>query len=154
MSYLIGIGYDAHRIVKNRKLFLGGIEIKEKFGLKGYSDGDVVIHSVCDAILSAIGQPDIGEMFPDNNPKYKDIDSKEIAKNVTRLLNSKRLKISNIDIVVICEKPKISEHKQKILSSLKKVFNTEKINIKGKTTEGIQGFKDYIQCYSVVLIKK
>lgn len=154
MNYLVGIGYDSHKIVKNRKLFLGGVYIIEKFGLKGYSDGDVIIHSICDAILSAIGQKDIGEVFPDNDLKYKNIDSKEIAKFVTNLLIKKKFKLSNIDIVVICDKPKISKYKQEILSSLKRIFKTENINIKGKTTEGIKCFKQHIQCYSVVLIKK
>lgn len=154
MNYLVGIGYDSHKIIKNRKLFLGGVQIPEKFGLKGYSDGDVLIHSICDAILSAIGEPDIGEIFPNDDPKNKNIDSKKIAETVIKLLNKKKFKILNIDTVIICEKPKISKYKQAILSSLKKIFKIENINIKGKTTEGIKFFKNHIQCYSVVLIRK
>ncbi|MEN3013880.1 MAG: 2-C-methyl-D-erythritol 2,4-cyclodiphosphate synthase [Endomicrobiia bacterium] len=153
MNYIVGLGYDSHKIVKKRKLFLGGIQIEENFGLEGHSDGDVVLHSICDALLSAAGEKDIGEIFP-NIPRYKNISSIEIAKKVLRFLKAKKMKISNIDIVLICDKPNISKHKEKILSSLKKIFLAEKINIKAKTTEEIKCFKNYIQCYSVVLVKK
>ncbi|MCX7910267.1 MAG: 2-C-methyl-D-erythritol 2,4-cyclodiphosphate synthase [Endomicrobia bacterium] len=154
MKYIIGIGYDSHKITKDRKLFLGGVHIDENFGLKGHSDADVIIHSICDAILSAIGEKDIGELFPPKRQLYKNLPSEKIAHKVMILLKNKKLKISNIDTVLICNKPNISKYKQKILTSLKKIFKVSNINIKGKTTEGIKCFENYIQCYSVVLIKK
>ncbi len=153
-NFFVGIGYDSHKIVKKRPLFLGGVKLNENFGLKGHSDADVVIHSICDAILSAIGLPDIGEFFPDSDINYKNMPSKLIVNKVLNFLQNRKFKISNIDVVLICDKPKVSIYKQKILESLKKMFNVDFINIKGKTTEGISCFKNYIQCYSVVLLYK
>ncbi len=150
---LIGIGYDCHRIIKNRNLFLGGVKIDANFGLKGHSDADVVLHSICDAILSACGLPDIGELFPDTEDKYKNISSVVIAEKVLEKI-SRNYKIINIDIVLICDVVKVSKYKEEMKSSLKKIFKTNFVNIKGKTTEGIKSFKEYIQCYSVVLVKK
>lgn len=153
-KYFVGIGYDCHKLVKGRKLFLAGIEIDFYKGLEGHSDADVVLHSICDALLSVIGDKDIGEFFPNTEKKYKDIPSKLIAEKTLEELKKKKYKINNIDVVIICDQPKISLYKQKILNSLKKFFNTEFVNIKGKTTEGIKCFKDYIQCYSVVSVSK
>jgi 2-C-methyl-D-erythritol 4-phosphate cytidylyltransferase/2-C-methyl-D-erythritol 2,4-cyclodiphosphate synthase len=153
MNYLIGFGYDCHKIVKNRILFLGGIKINVPFGLKGHSDADVVLHSVCDAILSACGLPDIGELFPDNLKENKNLSSKIIVEKVLKLLKEKKGKIINIDITLICDKPKISEYKLQIVASLKNLFNIQNVNIKGKTTENIKCFKNYIQCFSIVLLK-
>jgi len=153
MNYLIGFGYDCHKIVKNRTLFLGGTKINATFGLKGHSDADVVLHSVCDAILSACGLPDIGELFPDNLKENKNMSSKIIVEKVLKLLKEKNGEIINIDITLICDKPKISEYKLQIVASLKNLFNIQNINIKGKTTEDIKCFKNYIQCFSIVLLK-
>lgn len=153
-KFLVGFGYDCHKIVKNRLLFLGGVQIKEDFGLLGHSDADVVLHSVCDAILSALGVADIGELFPNNVDKYKNMSSRLILNKTFEFLKIKRFNISNIDITLICDKPKISQYKRQILHSLKDLFKIEFINIKGKTTEGIKSFKNYVQCYSVVLLYK
>jgi 2-C-methyl-D-erythritol 4-phosphate cytidylyltransferase/2-C-methyl-D-erythritol 2,4-cyclodiphosphate synthase len=152
MKYLIGFGYDCHKIIKNRPLFLGGVKINVPFGLKGHSDADVVLHSICDAILSACGAPDIGELFPDNLEETKNMSSKVIVEKVLKLLKEKKGKIINIDVTLICDKPKISEYKTQILSSLKNLFKTKNINIKGKTTEEIKSFKNYIQCFSIVFL--
>ncbi len=151
-KFLIGFGYDCHKIVKNRLLFLGGVQIEENFGLLGHSDADVVLHSVCDAILSALGVADIGELFPNSVDKYKNIPSRLIVDKTFEFLKIKKFNISNIDITLVCDKPQISQYKKQILNSLKNLFKIESINIKGKTTEGIKSFKDYIQCYSVVLL--
>ncbi|MFN3550892.1 MAG: 2-C-methyl-D-erythritol 2,4-cyclodiphosphate synthase [Endomicrobiia bacterium] len=152
-EYFVGIGYDCHKLVKGKKLYLAGVEIDFDRRLKGHSDADVVLHSICDALLSAIGEKDIGEIFPDTEKKYKNISSKLIARKVLEKLKKKKFRIVNIDVVTICDQPKISKYKQRILNSLKEVFNTNCVNIKGKTTEGIKNFKDYIQCYSVVLVR-
>jgi len=152
MNYLIGFGYDCHKIVKNKTLFLGGVQLDVSFGLKGHSDGDVVLHSICDAILSACGLPDIGELFPDNLKKTKNISSKLIVEKVIKLLKEKKGKILNIDVTLICDKPKVSKYKTKILSSLRKLFGVQNVNLKGKTTEGMKCFKNYIQCFSIVFL--
>ena len=152
MNYLIGFGYDCHKIVKNRSLFLGGVQIDVPFGLKGHSDGDVVLHSICDAILGACQLPDIGELFPDSEPKIRGIDSKLIVKKVLYLVEQKKFKIVNIDVVIVCDKPKISPIKKRLLESLQKIFQTQNINIKGKTTEGKSC--NYIEVFSVVLLCK
>ncbi len=153
MSNLVGLGYDCHKIVKNRPLFLGGIQIDVKFGLKGHSDADVVLHSICDAILSAIGEPDIGELFPNTDKKYKNISSKIIVEKVLKLMKEKKYKIVNIDVTLICDTPKISKYKTQIIASIKNLFNIKHVNLKGKTTEGIKCFKNYIQCFSIVSVR-
>ncbi len=150
-----GIGFDIHRFEKGRKFIIGGIEIPYEKGLLGHSDGDVLIHSISDALLGALGRPDIGYYFPDTNEKIKGIDSKEILKKVVEFLKEDGYKIVNIDSVIICEKPKILPYSEKIKESLSEIIGIEKerINIKGKTTEGIdQG--NYCACLSIVLIKK
>ncbi|MFQ3675681.1 MAG: 2-C-methyl-D-erythritol 2,4-cyclodiphosphate synthase, partial [Endomicrobiia bacterium] len=95
----VGIGYDLHRLTKNKKLFLAGVEVEVPFGLKSHSDGDVILHSVCDAILGACALPDIGQLFPDTDPNIKGIDSKLIAKKVLDLVNKKKFSLVNLDIV-------------------------------------------------------
>jgi len=151
-KYRVGIGYDLHKIVKGKKLFLGGVNVKNNFGLRGHSDGDVILHSICDAILGACELPDIGELFPDTNPKIKGIDSKLIAKKVLELSKQKGYKIVNIDIVIICDKPKISPIKKQLMENLRKVFQTQNVNIKGKTTEGKKC--SYIEVFSIVLVSR
>lgn len=151
-NYRVGIGYDLHRIIKSKKMFLCGVNLKSKFGLRGHSDGDVVLHSICDAILGACGLEDIGQIFPDTDCKIKGIDSKIIARKVLELIKKRSFKIVNIDVVVVCNEPKISNIKELLLESLKKIFGIKNVNIKGKTTEGKKC--DYIESFSVVLVKK
>lgn len=151
-NFRVGIGYDSHKLVKGRDLFLGGVKLCFPLGLKGHSDGDVVLHSICDALLGACGLPDIGEIFPDTEKKYKNISSKRIAEYVLNLVKKRKFKIINIDVTIICDKPKISPVKEKILNSLKKIFKTKNINIKGKTTE--KENEKYIKTYSTVLLYK
>ena len=150
-----GIGFDIHKFVKGRKFILGGVEIPYEKGLIGHSDGDVLIHSISDAILGALGRPDIGYYFPDTDEKIKGIDSKEILKRVIGFLKDDRYEIVNIDSVIICEKPKILPYSEKIKKSLSEVIGIEKekINIKGKTTEGIDK-GNYCACISIVLIER
>jgi 2-C-methyl-D-erythritol 2,4-cyclodiphosphate synthase len=97
----VGIGYDFHQLAEGRKLVLGGIEIPSVKGLKGHSDADVVLHSVCDALLGAAGKGDIGEHFPNNDERYKGISSKELLKNVVSLLKEDKWRINNLDIVIL-----------------------------------------------------
>ena len=133
----IGIGFDVHRLVKGRKLYLGGIKIPYTFGLDGHSDADPVLHSIIDAILGACGLGDIGRLFSDKNKKYKNIRSTILLQKVIKLVKSKRFLINNIDINIIAQKPKIKKHSKKMIHLISKLceINSNQINIKGKTTE-------------------
>ena len=147
---LMGIGFDIHRLIKGRKLFLGGINIPFHSGLKGHSDGDVILHSIIDAILGAIRKKDIGTIFPDNDKKYQNIRSTKMLKPVLKILSNNNFYINNIDINLICEKPKVSKYRNKIIKSLSKLLKVDKefINLKGKTVEklGLIGKEKAIAC--------
>lgn len=136
---MVGIGYDIHRLVDNRELFLGGIKIDFSKGLVGHSDGDVLLHAICDALLGAANLGDIGFHFPPNDDQYKDIASIELLKKVKALLEESGCMIKNIDATVIAEKPKILPH----IKQMKKIIaqtlsiNESTVSIKGKTHEGL-----------------
>lgn len=153
-----GIGFDIHRLIKGKKLYLGGIKIPYHSGLKGHSDGDVIIHSIIDSILGAMRKKDIGTFFPDNSNKFKNIRSPKMLKPITKLLNSNNYHINNLDINLICEKPKISQYRDKILNSLSNLLDLNKdlINLKGKTTEklGLIGKEKAIACEVICSISK
>ena len=106
----IGIGYDVHELVPNRDLIIGGIKIEHSKGLKDHSDGDVLIHSIIDALLGALGREDIGTLFPDDDMKYKDIDSKILLKEVNRLMKDSKFKVGNLDCIIIAQKPKMRKY--------------------------------------------
>ncbi len=154
--YRVGIGYDTHILVKDRKLVLGGVEIDYERGLLGHSDADVLLHAISDALLGAIGMGDIGKLFPDNDLKYKDISSVEILKMTYTLLRKKQFKVVNVDNVIICERPKISPYSQKMVGLISKVLDCKAINIKATTTEKMnaEGEGKCISAKSVVLIQK
>jgi len=153
-----GIGFDIHRLIKGKKLYLGGIKIPYHSGLKGHSDGDVIIHSIIDSILGAMRKKDIGTFFPDNSNKFKNIRSPKMLKPIIKLLNSNNYHINNLDINLICEKPKISKYRDKIINSLSKLLDLNKdlINLKGKTTEklGLIGKEKAIACEVICSISK
>ncbi len=153
-----GIGFDIHRLIKGKKLYLGGIKIPYHSGLKGHSDGDVIIHSIIDSILGAMRKKDIGTFFPDNNNKFKNIRSPKMLKPIMKLLNLNNYHINNLDINLICEKPKISKYRDKILNSLSNLLDLNKdlINLKGKTTEklGLIGKEKAIACEVICSISK
>jgi len=132
-----GIGFDVHKLVKKRKLYLGGIKIPFEFGLEGHSDADPVLHSVIDSLLGACRFGDIGKLFSDKNKKYRNIRSTILLKKVIQLIKSKDFVINNIDINIIAQKPKIKKYSKKmtrVISNLCEI-NSNQINIKGKTTE-------------------
>ena len=137
--YRVGIGYDVHRLVKGRKLFLGGVNITHSKGLLGHSDADVLLHAICDALLGAAGLGDIGEHFPNTEIKYKDIRSAVLLKKVLLLLKDKHLKPVNLDTILIIETPNITPYKSKIERSITKLLDiSEKaISLKATTAEGI-----------------
>ena len=132
-----GIGFDIHRLVKGKKLYLGGIKIPFVLGLQGHSDADPVLHALIDSLLGACKLGDIGKLFSDKNKKYKNIRSTILLKKVIELIKSKNFSINNIDINVITQKPKIKKYSKKMIQTISKLceINSSQINIKGKTTE-------------------
>ncbi|MCX5782394.1 MAG: 2-C-methyl-D-erythritol 2,4-cyclodiphosphate synthase [Elusimicrobia bacterium] len=155
---LVGIGYDAHRFKKGRKLILGGIEIKYSLGLFGHSDADVLVHSIMDSLLGAAGMDDIGHLFPNDDLRYKNISSIILLKKVIEKLKSKKFKIKNIDSVIIAEKPKISPFILQMKKVLSKALSLpkERIGIKATTNEGMDfiGRGEGIASISIALIGK
>jgi len=154
----IGIGYDAHRLVDGRRLFLGGINVPYSKGLLGHSDGDVLIHAICDAILGAISEGDIGVHFPDSDESIKNIESVKILAYVSELAKRKGYRVVNIDAVVIAEEPKISSYREKMKERLAEILTIDaaSVSIKGKTTEGMgfTGRKEGIEVQAVALLEK
>ena len=132
-----GIGFDVHKLIKGRKLYLGGVEIPFDLGLKGHSDADPVLHALIDSLLGACKLGDIGKLFSNRNKKYKNIRSTILLKKVIELIKSKNFSINNIDINIIVQKPKIKKYSKKMIDKISKLceINSSQINIKGKTTE-------------------
>jgi 2-C-methyl-D-erythritol 2,4-cyclodiphosphate synthase len=156
MSYKIGIGYDIHRLVEGRKLFLGGVEIPYIKGLLGHSDGDALLHAICDALLGALGEGDIGEHFPDTDPQYHNVSSVELLKAVKNLVEEKKFMIANIDTVVIAQEPKLIPFKKQIRGKIAQILDIKEdcVNIKAKTNEGLGeiGREEGIAAYAAVNI--
>jgi len=151
-----GIGYDVHRLVEGRELFLGGVHIEHEKGLLGHSDADVLLHALCDALLGAAGMGDIGRHFPDTDIRYKGISSLILLEKVRSLLAGENWKLLNADIILVCPKPKIAELASQMIYNIATALQTEisRINIKGTTTEGLgfTGREEGIACYANVSI--
>jgi len=158
MQYRTGIGYDIHRLVIGRALILGGIEIPYNKGSLGHSDGDVLIHALCDALLGALALGDIGEHFPDTDPKYEGIASSQLLKTVKGLIDSHGYKINNLDVIVVTQAPTLTPFKDKIKQNLCVLMKTQEniLNIKAKTNEGLGaiGNNEAIACYAVASLIK
>jgi 2-C-methyl-D-erythritol 2,4-cyclodiphosphate synthase len=154
----VGFGYDAHRLVEERDLILGGVRIPFEKGLLGHSDADVLSHSVCDALLGAAGEGDLGRHFPDSDPKFKGISSIKLLKEVNSLISAKGYGLSNLDLTVVCEKPKLAPHIEKMKENVAEALGAtiDAVNIKATTTEGMgfAGRKEGIAAYCVVMIQK
>jgi 2-C-methyl-D-erythritol 4-phosphate cytidylyltransferase / 2-C-methyl-D-erythritol 2,4-cyclodiphosphate synthase len=154
----VGIGFDIHRLIKNRSLYLGGIKIPFHSGLQGHSDGDVILHAIIDALLGAMRKKDIGTYYPSNKNKFKNIRSKKMLKPILDNLNNKEFLINNLDINLICEKPKVSKYRHRIINSIANLMNLnkKKINLKGKTVEklGLIGKEKAIACEVIISIAK
>lgn len=152
----VGIGYDVHALVENRKLIIGGVTIPYEKGLSGHSDADVLIHAIMDSLLGAMGKGDIGKLFPDTENKYKDVDSRVLLRKVYEIMNENNLQVGNIDAVIIAQKPKmapfIDEMKKNISEDLK--TNISSVNIKATTTEnlGFEGRGQGIASQSICLL--
>lgn len=158
MKIRVGQGYDVHRLVEGRALFLGGIEIPHEKGLLGHSDADVLIHAICDALLGAAALRDIGYHFPDNSADFKDIDSKILLKKTVDILAEKGWKAVNVDATVCAERPKINPHipaMKECLAPLMKL-DVDDISIKATTTEKLSfvGREEGMAALAVVLIEK
>jgi 2-C-methyl-D-erythritol 2,4-cyclodiphosphate synthase len=157
--FKIGFGYDAHRLVAGRLLILGGVQIPYELGLEGHSDADVLVHSLMDAILGALGKGDIGMHFPDNDPAYKGIDSILLLKKVMELASENGYTINNADNTIVAQKPKLAPYIPNMRERISQVLEVspDRLNIKATTTEGMGfcGRGEGIAAYSVVsLIKR
>ena len=154
----IGYGYDSHVFQENRKLILAGIEIPYHLGLKGHSDADAVIHALIDSIFGALALGDIGSHFPDNNEKYKDISSMELLKQTISIMKEKNYILSNTDITIIIEKPKMRDFIDLMRENLSKALNTniDNISIKAKTNEKMDavGESKAVAVHCVTLLEK
>lgn len=154
----IGIGYDVHELVNNRKLILGGVDIPYEKGLLGHSDADVLVHAIMDSILGALGEGDIGKHFPDTDMEYKDISSLILLERVYNIMLENKYKIGNIDTVIMAEKPKLAPYIENMKINISKVLNTDTkdINIKATTTEklGFIGRGEGIAAQSICLLKE
>ena len=154
----VGIGFDIHRLIKGKKLYLGGLKIPFHSGLKGHSDGDVIIHSIIDALLGAMKKKDIGTLFPDNKRKFKNIRSPKMLNPIVKMMNKNEFYINNLDINLICEQPKVSKFRDKIIKSLSKLLKIDSslINLKGKTAEklGLIGKEKAIACEVICSISQ
>jgi 2-C-methyl-D-erythritol 4-phosphate cytidylyltransferase / 2-C-methyl-D-erythritol 2,4-cyclodiphosphate synthase len=153
-----GIGFDIHKLIKGKKLYLGGVKIPYHSGLEGHSDGDVVLHSIIDSLLGAMRKKDIGTFFPDNKSKFKNIRSPKMLRPIIEILDKKNFYINNLDINLICEQPKVSKYRYKIIRSLSNLLNLDKnlINLKGKTVEklGLIGKEKAIACEVICSISQ
>lgn len=153
----IGTGYDVHRLISGRKLILGGVTIPFEKGLLGHSDADVLVHSICDALLGAAGLEDIGLHFPDTDPKFKDISSIKLLEETYKMVTQKGFNLVNIDTTVFAQEPKISPFRKKMQQNIARAMDVRLncINIKATTTEGlgIFGRGEGIGAMSVVLIE-
>lgn len=154
----VGMGYDVHRLVEGRELWLGGIRLEHTMGLLGHSDADVLIHAICDALLGAANMRDIGYHFPDNSEEFHNIDSKILLRKTVELIATKGYRVGNIDATVCAEQPKLKPHIPAMQECLAKVMNVDldAVSIKATTTEklGFTGRQEGISAYAVVLIEK
>ena len=154
----VGFGYDVHPFVSGRPLILGGIQIPYLFGLKGHSDADVLIHAICDALLGAIAEGDIGRHFPDTDPQYRDIKSTLLLKKVLAKMREKGFHPINIDATIVAQKPKLSDNIPKMVREIANVLEieAERVNVKATTTEGLGfiGREEGIAAYAVALVEE
>lgn len=158
MNIRVGFGYDVHKLVEGRDLWMGGIKIDHRLGLLGHSDADVLIHAICDALLGAANMRDIGYHFPDTSADTLNIDSKTLLRKTVELIATKGYTVGNIDATICAERPKMNPHIQRMQECLAGVIGTDidNISIKATTTEhlGFTGREEGISAYATVLIVK
>lgn len=154
----IGFGYDSHRFAENRPLILAGVKLPSEKGLAGHSDADVLVHAICDAILGAMGADDIGCLFPDTDPIYKNISSLILLEKVYTLMSMQGYMINNVDTTIVLEEPKVRPYVKEMEQNMAQVLHLDKenMNIKAKTNEGMGfiGQKEGIAAFAVVILEK
>ena len=154
----IGHGYDVHRLVEGRDLILGGVKIDFELGLLGHSDADVLLHAVSDALLGAAGLGDIGRHFPDTDPKYKGADSRVLLRHVVKLVKENGYRISNVDVTMIAQKPKLKDHIPQMVKNIAAdlEISETRVNVKATTEEklGFTGTMEGLRCHAVCLLEE
>ena len=152
----IGIGYDVHRLAADRALILGGVKIPHTLGLLGHSDADVLCHALMDALLGAAALPDIGRLFPDNDPKYAGADSLQLLRQVADMLHREGWQVGNVDVVIMAERPKLAPHIEQMRENIAGVLGLEigAVGLKATTTEklGFVGHEEGLAAQAVVLL--
>ena len=154
----IGHGYDVHRLVEGRDLILGGVKIDFELGLLGHSDADVLLHAVSDALLGAAGLGDIGRHFPDTDPQYKGADSRVLLRHVVKLVKEQGYRISNVDVTMIAQKPKLKDHIPQMVKNIAADLQIpeNRVNVKATTEEklGFTGTMEGLRCHAVCLLEE
>ena len=154
----VGMGYDVHKLVKDRDLILGGVKIPFELGLLGHSDADVLLHAVSDALLGAAGLRDIGYHFPDTDPAYKGADSLELLRQVGEKIAAKGYRISNVDVTLIAQRPKVGAHIPQMVTNIARALDldVDRVNVKATTEEGLgfTGNLEGIACHAVCLLEE
>ncbi|NLJ78353.1 MAG: 2-C-methyl-D-erythritol 2,4-cyclodiphosphate synthase [Tissierellia bacterium] len=150
----IGVGYDVHSLVEDRKLIIGGVDIPFEKGLLGHSDADVLVHAIMDSILGALGCGDIGKHFPDTDARYRNISSLILLERVHDIMRERGYRVGNVDTTVIAQRPKLAPYIEEMKENIGKVLGTEDVNIKATTTEqlGFEGRGEGMAAYSVCIL--
>jgi 2-C-methyl-D-erythritol 2,4-cyclodiphosphate synthase len=158
LAYRIGMGYDVHPFAEKRPLILGGLTIPYRQGLAGHSDADCLVHAICDALLGAISEEDLGRHFPDSDPRYKDVESLLLLKKVVKMVEQKGFRITNIDATVVAQAPQLAPYRSQMEEKIAQTVGVEdeQVNVKATTTEGLGfiGRGEGIAAYAVVLVEK
>ena len=157
MSFKVGLGYDVHKLVENRKLIIGGVNIPYEYGLLGHSDADVLIHAIMDSLIGAMGQGDIGKHFPDNDNLFKNIDSLKLLEKVCIMLEENNYKLVNIDCIIVAQNPKMSPYIKEMIKNIANTMSVKEnlINIKATTEEelGFTGANLGISAKAICMIE-
>jgi 2-C-methyl-D-erythritol 2,4-cyclodiphosphate synthase len=155
---MVGLGYDSHRFAPGESLIIGGVKIPSEFGTVAHSDGDALLHALIDSLLGAAALGDIGELFPDNDARYKNADSGQLTEEVVKIIYEKGYEIINIDATIVLEKPKLKEYKPKMKKRIAELcrIDESQVNIKAKTNEklGFTGRSEGIACYSICQLER
>lgn len=158
MGTRIGIGYDVHRLVPGRPLKLGGVTIPCELGLLGHSDADAVLHALCDALLGAAGQPDIGELFPDTAPEWKGADSRRFVEEALQRVSDAGFTVANVDLVIHAQQPRLGPHKEQIRAAVAQLVGVARdaVGVKATTNEGLDaiGRGEAVACWAAVLVQR
>jgi 2-C-methyl-D-erythritol 2,4-cyclodiphosphate synthase len=158
MSMRIGIGYDLHRLVAGRPLILGGVNIPHDRGLLGHSDADAVLHALCDALLGAAGQPDIGDLFPDTDPAWKGADSRQFVTEALSRIRAAGYRAANVDLIIHAQQPRLGPHKERIRASVAEILGLtpQSVGVKATTNEGLDaiGRGEALACWAAVLLEQ